>query len=107
MVYIAYCLHTHTHTHAHTQNRILFSHQKEWNNAICSNMNGSGDYHARWNKLEKDKYCMILLKAKRWCKWIYLQNRNRLIDIENKFMVTKMESGGDFKSLGLTYTHNI
>ena len=26
---------------------------------------------------------------KQWYKWTYLQNRNRLIDIGNKLMVTK------------------
>ena len=26
-------------------NGILFSHKREWNNAICSNMNGCRDYH--------------------------------------------------------------
>ena len=26
---------------------------------------------------------------KQWYKWTYLQNRNRLIDIENKLTVTK------------------
>ena len=30
---------------------------------------------------------------KKWYKWIYIQNRNRLIDTENKFMVTKGEGG--------------
>ena len=29
---------------------------KEWNNAICSNMDGPGDYHTKWSKSEKDKY---------------------------------------------------
>ena len=44
---------------------------------------------------------------KKLYKWTYLQNRNRLTDIENKFMVTKTECGGMDKSraLGLTYTH--
>ena len=37
-------------------------------------------YHFMWN-------------LKRWYKWTYLQSRNRLIDIENKLMVTKEESG--------------
>ena len=27
-------------------------------------------------------------------KWTYLQNRNRLTDIENKLMVTEVERGG-------------
>ena len=31
---------------------------------------------------------------KKWYKWTYLQNRNRLTDIENKLMVTKGETGG-------------
>ena len=35
--------------------------KKEWNNAICSNMDGSRDYHTEWSKSEKDKYHMTLL----------------------------------------------
>ena len=32
----------------HKYNRILLSHKiKEWNNSICSNMNGSGDHHTK------------------------------------------------------------
>ena len=37
-------------------NGILLSHKKEWNNAICSNMDGPRDYHTKWSKSEKDKY---------------------------------------------------
>ena len=33
------------------------------------------------------------VESKKWYKWTYLQNRNRLTDIENKLMVTKGESG--------------
>ena len=50
------------------------------------------------SQTEKDKYYMIpLIKTniicgiKKWYKWSYLQNRNRLADIENKLMVTKGE----------------
>ena len=32
--------------------------KKEWNNAICSNMDGPRDY---FTKSDKDKYHMILL----------------------------------------------
>ena len=28
-------------------NRILFNHKKEWSHAICSNMDGPGDYHTK------------------------------------------------------------
>ena len=39
----------------HTYNGILLSHKKEWNNAICSNMDGPGDYHTKWSKSEKEQ----------------------------------------------------
>ena len=45
----------------YTHNGILLSHRKEWNNAICSNMDGPRDYHAKWSKSEKEKYHMISL----------------------------------------------
>ena len=38
----------------HIYNRILLSHKKEWNNVICSNMDGPRDCHTEWNKLEKE-----------------------------------------------------
>ena len=68
-----------------------FSHKKEWN-AICSVMGGAGDYHSKWSKSDKEgqisydiTYMWILKKR---YKWTYLQNRNRLTDLENKFMFT-------------------
>ena len=33
-------------------NEILLSHQKEWNNAICSYMDGPRDRHTKWSKSE-------------------------------------------------------
>ena len=44
-----------------THNGILGSHKKEWNNAICGNMDGPRDYHTKWNKPEKDKYMILLI----------------------------------------------
>ena len=38
---------------------ILFSHKKEWNNTICSDIDGPKDYHTKWSKL--DKYHTISL----------------------------------------------
>ena len=35
---------------------ILLNNKKEWNNAICSNMDGPRDYHTKWSKPDKDKY---------------------------------------------------
>ena len=81
----------------HIYNGILLSHEKEWNNAICSNMDGPRDYHAKWSKSERERqisYIAYMWNLKAWYKWTYLQNKNRLTDIKNKLMVTKGERGG-------------
>ena len=44
----------------HIYNGIVLQHlKKEWNLAICSNMDKPGEYYAKWNKLEKNKYCVV------------------------------------------------
>ena len=68
-------------------NGILLSHIKEWNNAICSSMDGLRDYHTKWSKSDKDKYHMISLLCGILKKM--LQNRKRIIDVENKLMLIK------------------
>ena len=51
----------------------------------------------------------LYVGSKKWYKWTDLQNRNRLIDIENKLMVTKGERrgwGGINQEFGINkYTH--
>ena len=42
-------------------NGMSFSHKKEWNDAICSNMDGPRVYHIEWSKPEKDKYMLSLI----------------------------------------------
>ena len=37
----------------HTHTNITQPLEKEWNNAICSNTDGSTDYHIKWRKKEK------------------------------------------------------
>ena len=39
---------------AYIDNGILFSHKKEWNCAIYSNIDGPKDYHTKWSKSERD-----------------------------------------------------
>ena len=29
--------------------------KKEWKNAICSNMDGPGDYHTKWSKSDRER----------------------------------------------------
>ena len=38
----------------HIYNRILLGHKKERNIPICSNMDGLGRYHAKWNKSDME-----------------------------------------------------
>ena len=47
----------------HTHDGILLSHEKGWNNAICSNTDGPGGCHTEWNKseIERHIYYFILL----------------------------------------------
>ena len=40
---------------------ILFSNNKEWNISPGNIMDGLWEPYAKWNKSEKDKYCMISL----------------------------------------------
>ena len=35
-------------------NEILPSHLKEWNNAICSNMDGPREFHTEWSKSDRE-----------------------------------------------------
>ena len=81
--------------------------KKEWNNAICNNKNGPREYHIKWDKPDRERqisYEITYMWNLRY-KWTYLQNRNRLTDIKNKFMVTKGETwggGGINQELGMT-----
>ena len=39
----------------HIYNGILLSHKKEWNNAICSNIDGLRDCHTKWSKPDRER----------------------------------------------------
>ena len=39
----------------HIYNGILLSLKKEWNNAICSNIDGPRDYHTKQTKSERER----------------------------------------------------
>ena len=72
------------HTHTHIHNVILLSHKKEWNNFICSNMDGFRDYHTKWSRSERMTNAIwyhLYVEPKIGHKWTYLWNRlteNRL-----------------------------
>ena len=72
-------------------NGILLSHKKEWNNAICSEMDGPRDCHTEWSKSDRQiSYDIAYMwNLKKGYKWTYLQNKNRVTDVENKLMLTR------------------
>ena len=76
----------------HIYNGILLSHKKEQNNAICSNMDGPRDCHTEWSKSDRERQISYVIaytwNLKKGYKWTYLQNRNRVTDVENKLTVT-------------------
>ena len=46
-VHIYIYTHTHTHIYTHTHHGVLFSHEKEWNLAICDNIVGSQKHYEK------------------------------------------------------------
>ena len=75
-------------------NGILISHKgKEQNNAIFSNMDGPRDCHTEWNKSDRERQISYdityMWYLKKGHKWTYLENRNRVTEVENKLMVTR------------------
>ena len=61
-------------------------------------MDGTRVYHDKCSKLDRERKIShditFMWNLKKWYKWTYLQNRNRLTDFENKIMVTKEERCG-------------
>ena len=81
----------------HIYNGILLNHIKEWNNAICSNMNGPRDCHNEWSKSDTERQTSYnityMWNLKNWYKWTYLQNRNRVTDVKNKLRLLGGKGG--------------
>ena len=73
---------------------ILLSQKKKWNIAICSNMDGPRDYHTKWNQRQVLYDITYMWYLKKY-KLIYIQNRNRFTDIENKLWLPKREGGSN------------
>ena len=41
--------------HGQINNKILLSHIKEWNHAICENVGGSRWHYAKWTKSDRER----------------------------------------------------
>ena len=62
--------------------------------AIWSNPDAEIIILSEISQKEKDKYHIyhLYVETKKWYNWNYLQNKNRVTDKENKFMITKGDS---------------
>ena len=49
--------------------------KKEWNNAICSNMDGPRDYHTKWSKSYRERQISYDIV----CTWNLKNDTNELI----------------------------
>ena len=45
----------------HLYNGILLSQKNEQNNAVCSNMDATRNYHTKWSKKDEAKYHIVSL----------------------------------------------
>ena len=80
-------------------NGVLLSYKHEWNDAICSNMHGPRDYHTKTFRHKANIiWYHLYLESKKWYRWTFLQNRNKVTDVESKLTVInawgKKEDGG-------------
>ena len=88
----------HTHTHTHTRG-ILLSHTKEWNLAICNNLDGPSGYYAKWNKPDRkeqilyDFTYMWNLKQTNKIKQKYIRRANQWLS-EGRRLGSKMGEEG-------------
>ena len=74
------------------------SHKKEWNNAICSNVDGPRDYQTKRSKSERERqmpYDITYMWNLKYDTNELLWNRNRLTDIENRLVVAKGGVAGE------------
>ena len=87
----------------HLHNGLSLSHRKGWNRAICRDVSGPRDCHRQLTKSEREKQILpinaYMWNLEKWYRWIYLQSRNRVTDVEHKLMDTD-GSGGKWDKLG-------
>ena len=78
-------------------NGILLSHRKEWNSAICGDMDEPRDYQTEWSirkGMTDTMWYHLHVESIIRCKLRCLQNKNRLTDVENRLMVAEEEDEG-------------
>ena len=89
-VYMYVCMYMYVYTYVYIYNGVLLSQEKEWNIAICRNMDGPRNYHTKWGKSDRERQIIyhFYVESKTKYKWVYLQNR---FTDRGKLMFTKVE----------------
>ena len=93
---------------AYIHNGILLRHKKEWNLAICNDMNETREYNVKQNKSVRERqlpYDFTHVEFKKQNKWTLCgekrgKPRNRFLTIEKTRMVTRWEVGGEMGKIG-------
>jgi len=69
------------------------SHWKEWNDAICRNMDGPRDCHTEWSKTEKEKFCItsLICKIKNETPPMNLFRKQQIRRLRDELMVARGE----------------
>ena len=82
----------------HLHNGILFIHKKKTNPTICNNMDGAGEYYARWNKPSGEKqipndftHLWSIRTKEKLKEW----NSSRITEPKNGLTVTKGKETGE------------
>ena len=74
--------------------------KEEWSNTICSNRDGSRNYHTEWNKSDRERQIHVILlicgadtEKNGTDELIY--NTEMVMDAEYKLLITRKGSGGE------------
>ena len=75
----------------HINNGILLSHKKEWNIAICSNMDATRGSHTKWNKPDRERKILCDITYMCNLKLIPINLHTKLKNIANELIDTNGE----------------
>ena len=71
--------------------------KKQWNNDICSNMDGTSGSHADWSKSERERqipYDIAYIWNLRYSTNEPFHRKEKIMDLENRLVVAKGEGEG-------------
>ena len=81
----------------HIYSGMLLNHKKRWGTHICTKVEGSWEYHAKWGQSDRKLgaiwfHSYVGYKAES-NKWTNKKNKQKFIDTDNGMVVTRGEGG--------------